>query len=132
MKIDLGLLVRKNSNKYLFQVLLSFFLTTLISSCNVWGPFNNPNDPTGTYYGGNGLIWTARTLPSSADWYSVTYGNGVFVAVAQNSTAAATSPDGITWTARTLPNTDNWQSVSYGNGVFVAVAYVSTTAATSP
>ena len=85
-----------------------------------------------------GSSWTARTLPSSAGWQSVTYGNGVFVAVATGGgTAAATSPDGITWTAGTLPSSAPWQSVTYGNGVFVAVAGDSllggsTAAATSP
>ncbi len=79
-----------------------------------------------------GATWTARTMPSSQGWESVTYGNGVFVAVAYGSSAAATSPDGITWTARTLPSSQNWVSVTYGNGVFVAVAYNSTAAATSP
>ncbi len=78
--------------------------------------------------------WTARTLPSSSNWQSVTYGNGVFVAV--SSTAgmiAATSPDGITWTARTLPTSATWYSVTYGNGRFVATASGPTTAAaTSP
>ena len=54
---------------------------------------------------GNGV---ARTLPSSASWYSVTYGNGLFVAVATGSSTTATSPDGITWTARTLPSSANW------------------------
>ncbi len=78
-----------------------------------------------------GSTWTARALPSSANWRSVTYGNGVFVAVAYGSSSAATSPDGITWTARTLPSSANWRSVTYGNGVFVAVAYGSSTAATS-
>jgi hypothetical protein len=79
-----------------------------------------------------GITWTARTLPSSSNWRSVTYGNGVFVAVAVSSTIAATSPDGITWTARTLPSPSNWSSVTYGNGVFVAVAHSSASAATSP
>ena len=40
---------------------------------------------------------TQRTLPSTQSWRSVTYGNGVFVAVAYGSNVAATtSPDGIT------------------------------------
>ena len=76
--------------------------------------------------------WTQRTLPTSASWRSVTYGNGVFVAVAVSSTIAATSPDGITWTQRVLPTSTAWISVTYGNGVFVAVAVNSTIAATSP
>jgi hypothetical protein len=80
----------------------------------------------------DGVTWTVRTLPSSSSWTSVTYGNGVFVAVTTGSTTAATSPDGVTWTARTLPSSSNWTSVTYGNGLFVAVAGgPSTVAATS-
>ena len=71
------------------------------------------------------------TLPSSATWKSVTYGNGKFVAVASSSTTAAYSTDGITWTAATLPSSHSWYSVTYGNGKFVAVAGSSTTAALS-
>ena len=74
------------------------------------------------------FTWTARTLPSSSNWRSVTYGNGLFVAVESGGTAAATSPDGVTWTARTLPSSSNWYSVTYGNGLFVAVASGSTAA----
>jgi hypothetical protein len=79
-----------------------------------------------------GSTWTTRTLPSSADWWSVTYGNGTFVAVAVGpSNAAATSPDGVNWTARNLPSTDYWDSVTYADGTFVAVA-IGSDAATSP
>ena len=35
--------------------------------------------------------WTNATLPSTAYWYSVCYGNGKFVAVAWNSDEAAYS-----------------------------------------
>ena len=76
--------------------------------------------------------FTQRTMPVSTGWYSVTYGNGVFVAIAYSDTIAATSPDGITWTQRALPVSASWQSVTYGNGVFVAVAQSSAIAATSP
>ena len=79
-----------------------------------------------------GITWTQRAMPVSTAWYSVTYGNGVFVAVAYSSTIAATSPDGITWTQRALPASAAWQSVAYGNGVFATVAYNSAIAATSP
>ena len=79
-----------------------------------------------------GVTWTQRTLPVSASWQSVTYGNGLFVAVAYSSSIAATSPDGITWTQRTLPTSPNWRSVTYGNGLFVAVASATSIAATSP
>ena len=71
----------------------------------------------------NALNWTGRTAPEANNWQSVTYGNGLFVAVSFDGTnRVMTSPDGITWTARSAPSSQ-WQSVTYGNGQFVAVAY---------
>ena len=64
------------------------------------------------------------------NWYSVTYGDGKFVAVSDGTTAAY-SLDGITWTKTTLPASANWYSVTYGDGKFVAVKMASTTAAYS-
>ena len=69
-----------------------------------------------------GKDWWEITLPSSVSWYSVTYGNGKFVAVAYDSDKAAYSTDGITWTLATLPSSAYWRSVTYGDGKFVAVA----------
>jgi len=80
---------------------------------------------------GDDITFTQRTLPVSANWYQVTYGNGVFVAIVYGSNIAATSTDGITWTQRTLPAWENWSSIAHGNGVFVAVTYGSNIAATS-
>ena len=79
-----------------------------------------------------GAPWTQRTLPTNAYWSSVTYGNGVFVAVVSSSNITATSLDGITWTQRALPVSGSWSSVTYGNGVFVAVMNGGSIAATSP
>ena len=73
----------------------------------------------------DGITWTARTSAADSFWFSVTYGNGLFVAVgARNTTGEVvmTSPDGITWTGRGSPNETSWLSVTYGNGLFVAVA----------
>lgn len=70
----------------------------------------------------SGVDWTATTLPTTAKWSSVTYGNGKFVAVATGSTSAAYSTDGVKWTKATLPENDSWSSVTYGNGKFVAIA----------
>ena len=39
-----------------------------------------------------GITWTQRALPVSTNWQSVTYGNGLFVAVSYASAIAATSP----------------------------------------
>ena len=63
------------------------------------------------------------TLPVSAYWYSVAYGDGKFVAIVANSSnISAYSTDGINWTQTTLPVSANWQSVAYGDGKFVAIA----------
>jgi hypothetical protein len=80
-----------------------------------------------------GFAATQRTLPTSANWYSVAYGNGTFVAVSTGggtNSIAATSTDGITWTQRAMP-VGIWYSVTYGNGTFVAVSSGSPIAATS-
>ncbi|MGY5352231.1 MBG domain-containing protein [Wenyingzhuangia sp. IMCC45533] len=68
-------------------------------------------------------IWTARTAVQNNTWFSVAYGNGLFVAVSNSGTnQVMTSPDGITWTPRTAAENNQWLSVTYGNGLFVAVS----------
>jgi hypothetical protein len=58
---------------------------------------------------------------------------GVFVAIANSTTAAASSTDGITWTARSLPSSPYWIAVTCNptTGVFVAVSTNASTAAAS-
>jgi hypothetical protein len=82
--------------------------------------------PTAT--ANDGDIWTSRISASDNDWNSVTYGNGLFVAVSASGSGnrVMTSPDGITWTSRTSAADNNWRSVTYGNGLFVAVSYEGT------
>ncbi len=60
----------------------------------------------------NGFDWTASTITSAA-YNSVTYGQGVFFAVG-NSTTASSSEDGVLWTSRTI-STSNSASVAFGN-----------------
>jgi hypothetical protein len=76
----------------------------------------------------DGITWTARTSASDNNWQSVTYGNGLFVAVASSGTnnRVMSSPDGIIWTARTSAADNEWRGVTYGNGLFVAVAITGT------
>jgi hypothetical protein len=70
-----------------------------------------------------GINWTSRSSAADNEWRSVTYGNGLFVAVSSNGTnRVMTSPDGITWTSRSAAVSNPWQSVTYGNGLFVAVS----------
>lgn len=79
----------------------------------------------------SGRDWWEATLPSSAYWYSVTYGSSKFVAVTFNSDKAAYSTDGITWAETTLPSSTFWIDVTYGNDKFVAVISNSNKAAYS-
>ena len=80
----------------------------------------------------SGVVWTSRQSAANSPWTSVTYGNGIFVAVACgvndtfcNNTSGSrvmTSPDGINWTSRTSAANNEWWDVTYGNGLFVAVS----------
>lgn len=54
-------------------------------------------------------------------WYSICYGAGMFVAVANSSADAAISSDGLSWTRCTLPEFGCWNAVCCGDGIFVAV-----------
>jgi len=68
-------------------------------------------------------VWTKTPFYDSIAWWSVCYGNGVFVAVAgDGANQVMTSTDGIRWTARTPSVANYWRYVCYGNGLFVAVA----------
>jgi hypothetical protein len=69
-----------------------------------------------------GVDWNVQTPAESNWWNSVTYGNGVFVAVASGGAhQVMTSTDGATWTAQTAQS-GTWEAVTFGNGLFVAVA----------
>jgi hypothetical protein len=72
----------------------------------------------------DGITWTSRTSAADNSWRSVTYGNGLFVAVSSSGSGnrVMTSPDGITWTSRTSAAEHGWYGVTYGNGLFVAVS----------
>lgn len=87
---------------------------------------------TAALFSADGITWTAKTIPSSR-WYSVAYGNGVFVANGfdgATTATAATSTDGLTWTLRVTNGAGigNPCSSAYGNGVFIAVYGSSTSA----
>ena len=74
-----------------------------------------------------GVDWTEQTASAVNNWMSVTYGNGVFVAVAYDGTdQVMTSPDGVNWTARSAALNIGWGSVTFGNGLFVALSPMST------
>jgi hypothetical protein len=71
----------------------------------------------------DGITFTSRT-PSEAMWFQdISYGNGLFVAVARSGTnRIMTSPDGITWTSRTTSVNPTFTGVAYGNGIWVALS----------
>ena len=92
----------------------SIFDTTTLYSIEPRVTFSDP-----------GFNSAAITLPSSEQWFGVTYGNGVFVAIADGngsgSNKFAYSTNGTAWTATTVSN-KIWKKVAYGNGKFIAVA----------
>lgn len=70
----------------------------------------------------NGIQWFQSTLPSSTTWQATGGGDGVVIAVASNTTAAARSIDGgVTFSAITLPSALDWRSVAYGDGTFIVI-----------
>jgi hypothetical protein len=72
-------------------------------------------------YSQDGISWTAVDL-QQAEWASVAYGDGKFVAIARFSSLSLYSTDGITWTQSSMPQSDEWTSVTFGDGKFVAIS----------
>jgi hypothetical protein len=72
-------------------------------------------------YSADGVTWTASTLPATATWTSVAYGNGRFVAIGNNSTTVAVSLDGEVWDVTGTLSTTGFTSIAYGQGMFVTV-----------
>lgn len=85
----------------------------------------------GVRYSTNGENWTTQT--HSVGWfYSVTYGNGMFVAVGQNGLVYK-STDGITWTSMaTLDTTRTYWGIATDGSKFVAVGSLGGVARTLP
>lgn len=97
-------------------------------------------------YSFDGATWTKSNLPSTAEWSSIAYGQGVFY-VTTLGDIAASSYDGVSWTirdgsyiplditvtdansipasttARTLPSAGYWQDVLWDGTKFVAIGY---------
>ncbi len=97
---------------------VSFLLLVVLISFGI--------SPAATANGGH--IWTSRSAAANNSWNSVTYGNGLFVAVSFSGTGnrVMTSPDGITWASRSSAADNSWRSVTYGGGLFVAVSSTGT------
>ena len=72
----------------------------------------------------DGINWTSRTPSEAMNFRDISYGNGLFVAVAFSGTnKIMTSPDGITWTSRSISVANaRLTGVAYGNGIWVAIS----------
>ena len=72
--------------------------------------------------------WSSRISAADNNWTSITYGNGLFVAVSATGKGnrVMTSSDGSTWISQSSAVDNFWVSVTYGNGLFVAVASTGT------
>jgi len=87
-----------------------------------------PNTGTGAAGSADSSTWTTLTMPVSASWTGIAYGNGYWVAVASGTaTAYVSKNNGTSWTSTTLTASTTWNSIAYGNGVFSAVANDGTT-----
>jgi hypothetical protein len=68
-------------------------------------------------YSADGINWTEAELPASAQWNSIAYGDGIFVALASGT--AAWSEDGVDWTAAELPQLQEgatWAALAFMEG----------------
>ena len=96
-------------------------------------------------YSLDGITFVKSNMPTTAEWSTVDYGQGVFNAMSYGE-SSATSPDGVTWTARsgiyqpiditvtakdtnagyvarTLPTVSYWTDVIWTGTKFVAVGH---------
>ncbi|MBU0859753.1 MAG: hypothetical protein KJ667_07430, partial [Alphaproteobacteria bacterium] len=69
----------------------------------------------------DGVTWAPISIAASS-WYSVTYGNGVYVVV-NDGGGVRYSSDAVTWNLAAGVPAGNWKTVTFGNGTFVAAAW---------
>jgi len=77
-------------------------------------------------YTADGKTWTASTLPQSAPWMSIVYGNNMWNAVASTNVASIYTFDGITWYQSNISAAAD--KIVYGQGIFLALNSSSTSA----
>ncbi len=124
-------------NRFTFTTMLTFLVSTAMGQA---GPLDdwtwrNGGSLYGVAYGNgqfvavgqagavvsssDGVSWTQRRRPTTADLYGIAYGNGQFVAVGGGT--IVTSADGVTWVQRQLGTGYGLVSIASGAGQFVAV-----------
>lgn len=75
----------------------------------------------------SGTTWTARTLPATADWYSLANLGSLICATSKTSTVGAKSTNhGATWSAITLPAGLSYPAIIANGSVFLLTTYGST------
>lgn len=80
-------------------------------------------------YSEDGINWTKASAPTTEEgqWFSVTYGDGRFVAIPNSDLSStqsklyAYSEDGINWKTNSVPNNCVWKCVHYEKGRFIMV-----------
>jgi len=65
----------------------------------------------------SGTTWTTSDPTGGVPMYTITHGNGLFVAAGAG--AVYTSPDGINWTSAGIGSTATFSASAYGAGKFV-------------
>lgn len=101
------------------------FIRSVVSNDNgtfVAVGYNSDDNDKAAYSIDGGETWSEVILPSPAKWCGITYGDGKFVAVANDSDKVAYSTDGINWNQTTLPADSGLKDIAYGNGKFVVVS----------
>jgi hypothetical protein len=73
------------------------------------------------YSDDGGATWTASSLPASAAWSSITYGEGRWVAIASDNVTVAVTQDGEIWDIQGTLQSTGFVDIAYGKGLFVAV-----------
>lgn len=73
----------------------------------------------------DGNTWTSMTLPTSATWSGIAYGNGYWVIISSagtgSSTALFSNSAGASWRSTSLPSVSTYTAIVYGNGYFVTI-----------
>jgi hypothetical protein len=79
----------------------------------------------GFYYSTDGITWTRSSSYTTADFYSLGYGNGLWVAGSSGYSSnygLYYSSDGITWTKSSSCTSYYFYDVYYGMGIWVAAS----------
>ena len=88
----------------------------------VWDLVDQTLDIKGNVFAKD-LNFSSSTIAANNTWVDVAYGNGLFVAVAQDgANRIMTSADGSNWILQSGDfDSYEWSEIEYGNGLFVAL-----------